>query len=70
MPEYAVDNESLRLLGNLPNATQPFINSTSPSLSLPVRISVIFRVRSAKAVKITDASLLKRLGILCGGESN
>lgn len=32
------------------------------------RISVIFRVRSAKAVKITDASLLKRLGILCGGE--
>ncbi|GAB0088414.1 uncharacterized protein DMENIID0001_028240 [Sergentomyia squamirostris] len=30
------------------------------------RISVIFRVRSAKAVKITDASLLKRLGILCG----
>ncbi|XP_055685892.1 uncharacterized protein LOC129791656 isoform X2 [Lutzomyia longipalpis] len=29
------------------------------------RISVIFRVRSAKAVKITDASLLKRLGILC-----
>jgi G protein-coupled receptor 158 len=23
-------------------------------------------VRSAKAVKITDASLLKRLGILCG----
>ena len=30
------------------------------------RISVIFRVRSAKAVKITDAFLLKRLGILCG----
>uniref|UniRef100_A0A9I3EHU9 G-protein coupled receptors family 3 profile domain-containing protein n=1 Tax=Anopheles dirus TaxID=7168 RepID=A0A9I3EHU9_9DIPT len=30
------------------------------------RISVIFRVRSAKAVKITDAYLLKRLGVLCG----
>ncbi|KAG4067605.1 hypothetical protein HA402_005377 [Bradysia odoriphaga] len=30
------------------------------------RISVIFRVRSAKAVKITDAALLKRLGVLCG----
>uniref|UniRef100_A0A8D8GM11 Probable G-protein coupled receptor CG31760 n=2 Tax=Culex pipiens TaxID=7175 RepID=A0A8D8GM11_CULPI len=30
------------------------------------RISVIFRVRSAKAVKITDAYLLKRLGLLCG----
>uniref|UniRef100_A0A8D8GLQ4 Probable G-protein coupled receptor CG31760 n=1 Tax=Culex pipiens TaxID=7175 RepID=A0A8D8GLQ4_CULPI len=29
-------------------------------------ISVIFRVRSAKAVKITDAYLLKRLGLLCG----
>lgn len=29
------------------------------------RISVIFRVRSAKAVKITDVSLLKRLGVLC-----
>jgi len=27
---------------------------------------VIFRVRSAKAVKITDAALLKRLGIICG----
>lgn len=26
---------------------------------------MIFRVRSAKAVKITDAALLKRLGILC-----
>ncbi|CAD7077338.1 unnamed protein product [Hermetia illucens] len=30
------------------------------------RISVIFRVRSAKAVKITDAALLKRLGMICG----
>lgn len=30
------------------------------------RISVIFRVRSAKAVKITDASLIKKVGILCG----
>jgi G protein-coupled receptor 158 len=28
------------------------------------RISVIFRVRSAKAVKITDLDLLKRLGII------
>lgn len=27
---------------------------------------MIFRVRSAKAVKITDAALLKRLGVLCG----
>lgn len=26
---------------------------------------MVFRVRSAKAVKITDASLLKRLGIIC-----
>lgn len=29
------------------------------------RISVIFRIRSAKAIKITDASLIKKLGILC-----
>ncbi|KAG5883758.1 hypothetical protein JTB14_027278 [Gonioctena quinquepunctata] len=28
------------------------------------RISVIFRVRSAKAVKITDSNLLKRLGVI------
>ncbi|CRL02145.1 CLUMA_CG015431, isoform A [Clunio marinus] len=33
---------------------------------LSCRISVIFRVRSAKAVKITDASLIKKLGLLCG----
>lgn len=26
---------------------------------------MVFRVRSAKAVKITDATLLKRLGIIC-----
>lgn len=31
---------------------------------LSCRISVIFRVRSAKAVKITDMNLLKRLGII------
>ncbi|XP_037067933.1 probable G-protein coupled receptor CG31760 [Pollicipes pollicipes] len=31
------------------------------------RISVIFRVRSAKAVKITDLDLLKRLGVLVAG---
>lgn len=30
------------------------------------RISVIFRVRSAKAVKITDMDLIKRLGIILG----
>lgn len=30
------------------------------------RISVIFRVRSAKAIKITDASLIKKLSLLCG----
>ena len=30
------------------------------------RISVIFRVRSAKAVKITDMDLIKRLGIIVG----
>lgn len=30
------------------------------------RISVIFRIRSAKTVIITDASLLKRLALLCG----
>jgi G protein-coupled receptor 158 len=29
-----------------------------------LRISVIFRVRSAKAVKITDLDLLKRLGVI------
>ena len=29
------------------------------------RISVIFRIRSAKAIKITDASLIKKLGLLC-----
>lgn len=33
---------------------------------LTPRISVIFRIRSAKAVKITDASLIKKLGLLCG----
>ncbi|KAK9497332.1 hypothetical protein O3M35_004671 [Rhynocoris fuscipes] len=31
------------------------------------RISVIFRVRSAKAVKITDIDLLKRLGMMVSG---
>ncbi|XP_074000135.1 probable G-protein coupled receptor CG31760 [Rhodnius prolixus] len=31
------------------------------------RISVIFRVRSAKAVKITDVDLLKRLGMMVSG---
>lgn len=36
------------------------------SLFPPFRISVIFRVRSAKAVKITDASLIKKLSLLCG----
>ncbi|RZF34104.1 hypothetical protein LSTR_LSTR009745 [Laodelphax striatellus] len=30
------------------------------------RISVIFRVRSAKAVKITDVDLLKRVGVIVG----
>ena len=30
------------------------------------RISVIFRVKSAKAVKITDMDLIKRLGIIVG----
>lgn len=32
--------------------------------SFGYRISVIFRVKSAKAVKITDGSLLKRLGVI------
>lgn len=36
-----------------------------PSL-LDCRISVIFRVRSAKAVRITDLDLLKRLGFIVG----
>ena len=27
---------------------------------------MIFRVRSAKAIKITDASLIKKLSLLCG----
>ena len=31
-----------------------------------LRISVIFRVRSAKAVKITDMDLIKRLGAIVG----
>ena len=30
------------------------------------RISVIFRVKSAKAVKITDMDLIKRLGLIVG----
>ena len=30
------------------------------------RISVIFRVKSAKAIKITDMDLIKRLGIIIG----
>ena len=30
------------------------------------RISVIFRVRSAKAVKIADMDLIKRLGAIVG----
>lgn len=33
-------------------------------LSYVYRISVIFRVRSAKVVKITDKDLLKRLGLM------
>lgn len=33
-------------------------------LALFHRISIIFRVRSAKAVKITDLDLIKRLGII------
>ena len=33
-------------------------------ISFICRISVIFRVRSAKAVKITDLDLIKRLGII------
>lgn len=37
---------------------------TSNGLSFLCRISVIFRVRSAKAVKITDMNLLKRLGVI------
>lgn len=35
-------------------------------IDINYRISVIFRVRSAKAIKITDAALLKRLAIICG----
>lgn len=30
------------------------------------RISIIFHVRSAKPVRITDMDLLKRLGMICG----
>lgn len=30
------------------------------------RISIIFRVKSAKAVKITDIDLIKRLGLIVG----
>ena len=36
------------------------------SLNKMFRISVIFRVRSAKAVKITDMDLIKRLGGIVG----
>lgn len=43
-----------------------YINLFKHKICTNSRISVIFRVRSAKAVKITDASLLKRLGVLCG----
>lgn len=38
----------------------------SPTHTHKKRISVIFRVRSAKAIKITDASLIKKLSLLCG----
>lgn len=45
--------------------TNMYYMSCSSSLTcLNCRISVIFRVRSAKAVKITDMNLLKRLGII------
>lgn len=44
-----------------------FVYVFSSNLSLSFhRISVIFRIRSAKTVIITDASLLKRLALLCG----
>lgn len=40
-----------------------FLSILIVTISFP-RISVIFRVRSAKAVKITDLNLMKRLGII------
>lgn len=42
-----------------------FIHRGGAGVSWKNRISVVFRVRSAKAVKITDATLLKRLGVIC-----
>ena len=53
----------------IPITTDPSLNDKTPlsarSLRLfDFRISVIFRVKSAKAVKITDMNLLKRLGII------
>lgn len=44
----------------------PSLYVFSTEIDINYRISVIFHVRSAKAVKITDAALLKRLGIICG----
>jgi hypothetical protein len=44
----------------------PFFRINNGNLLFFLRISVIFRIRSAKAVKITDGSLIKKLGLLCG----
>lgn len=43
-----------------------FFGAKMTSHRFCLRISVIFRVKSAKAVKITDVSLLKRLGCIWG----
>ena len=43
-----------------------FVNDFLKWLFLLHRISIIFRVKSAKAVKITDMDLIKRLGLIVG----
>lgn len=58
---WCVDVENMEV-----NKIQNFKNPIIKYLTFDIfRISVIFQVKSAKAVKITDASLLKRLGVLC-----
>ena len=43
-----------------------FVNEFLKELFLLHRISIIFRVKSAKAVKITDMDLIKRLAVIVG----
>lgn len=64
-PFYRIGNDSVEKSLSTPICSVITQAHDTPNLSF-IRISVIFRVRSAKAVKITDASLIKKVGILCG----